>query len=130
MTITKNKINSFNNIIKMNDVEKLRSIYDYIFIKKDHFLYKIKIHDIKWIKSEGNYLDIHCIKSKHLIRYSLKEFINQLPSDIFIQVHRSYIVNIHFVDAFAHRMLKIGNIYIPIGQSFVRNIQNKLNILL
>ena len=114
----------------MNNIEKLKCLYDYIFIKKDYFLYKIKVYDIKWIKSEGNYLDIFCINSKYLIRYSLKEFLNQLPSDIFIQVHRSYIVNIHFVDAFGHRMLKIGNVYIPIGQSFVENIQNRLNILL
>lgn len=114
----------------MNYLDKLHSLKNYIFIKKDHLHYKIKLSEIKWIKSEGNYLNIFCINSKYLIRLSLKEFLNILPEDTFIQVHRSYIVNMHYVDAFGYRMLKIGNTYIPIGQSYVDNIQNKLNILL
>lgn len=114
----------------MNNIEKLKNLKNYIFIRKDHFFYKIKLSDIKWIKSEGNYLDIFCISSKYLVRLSLKEFLSNLPEDTFIQIHRSYIVNIHFVDAFGHRMIKIGNTYIPIGQSYVENIQNKLKILL
>ncbi len=101
-----------------------------IFIKKDHFMYKLKLYNIKWIKSDGNYLELYCNNSKHLIRATIKDFINKLPEEQFIQVHRSYIVNTEHVDALGYRVIKIGNSHIPIGNSYVENVQECFDIVL
>ena len=118
--------------VDRNHYKKINSfvLNDYIFIKKDHFMHKVKLTDIKWIKSEGNYLDLYCINSKHLIRATIRDFVERLPKDLFKQVHRSYIVNVDYIDALSHRVLKIGNTHIPIGNSFVGNVQESFDIIL
>lgn len=53
----------------------------------------VDIADIKWISSDGAYLDIHTTSQKHVVLDSLKNFIKTLP-DNFKRIHRSTIVNI------------------------------------
>lgn len=53
----------------------------------------VDIADIKWIGSDGAYLDIHTTEKKHVVLDSLKNIIKSLPSN-FRRIHRSTIVNI------------------------------------
>jgi len=46
-----------------------------------------------WIKSELNYLELHCQDNKHLVRSTLKEFVDKLPSDIFLQYTNHFAIN-------------------------------------
>ncbi len=114
-----------------NNYKKINSfiINDFIFVKKEHLMYKLKMIDIKWIKSEGNYLELYCSNSKHLIRATVRDFVEKLPKD-FIQVHRSYIVNTACIDALGHRVIKIGHTHIPIGNHYVENVQESFDIVL
>ena len=123
--------NYLSNQDSKNNYKKINSfiINDYIFIKKDHLMYKVKLNDIKWIKSDGNYLDLYCTNSKHLIRATVRDFVEKLPKD-FIQVHRSYIVNTDCIDALGHRVIKIGKTHIPIGNLYVENVQESFDIIL
>lgn len=52
--------------------------------------------DIKWIGSDGPYLDIHTTGKKHVVLDSLKNIIKQLPGN-FKRIHKSTIVNIERV---------------------------------
>ncbi len=52
----------------------------------------IQTQDIKWIGSEGDYLEIHTNGHKHVVLDSLKDMIQKLPGN-FSRIHRSTIVN-------------------------------------
>jgi two-component system response regulator LytT len=101
---------------------------DSIFIRKDYLLIKIRFDELKWIKSEGNYLELHCKDKKHLIRSSLKDFIHKLPETQFLQIHKSYSVNINFVDAINHKYIRIHESKIPIGRAFYEKVMKKLDV--
>lgn len=102
---------------------------DCIFIKKDYLLIKIKFSDLLWIKSDGNYLELFCSNGKkHLIRSTLKDFLNKLPSKIFLQIHKSYVVNINHVEAIEYSHMMIGNNTIPVGRLFIEKIKEVLHI--
>jgi len=65
---------------------------DAIFAKKDYRLFKINIPEIRRIKSDSNYIEIHCSGQKHLIISGLKEFMTKLPASLFLQVHKSFAI--------------------------------------
>lgn len=56
-----------------------------------HFL---PFNEIDFVKSAGDYVEIHCAGRVFLEHHSLKAFIDKLPDKDFARVHRSTIVNL------------------------------------
>ena len=56
--------------------------------KKEH---SIKLSQIQFIKSEGNYCSVQTVNGKQLMRGSLSGWLSK--SDQFVRVHKSYVVN-------------------------------------
>jgi DNA-binding LytR/AlgR family response regulator len=103
---------------------------DHIFIRKDYMLIKIKFEDLMWIKSELNYLELHCQDNKHLVRSTLKEFVDKLPSDIFLQVHKSFCINTGHITAIDHSHIWVKKNRIPIGRSYLEPVKKALRLKL
>ena len=60
----------------------------------------LKCQDIFCIKSENVYLQLVTAGEEFWIRRKKKEFLAELPQDMFVEVHRSYIVNMRHVTGF------------------------------
>ena len=74
-----------------------------VFAKVGDKLVRVNIDDILIVKAEGdNCISLVFEKKEILCRTTLKEFCNQLPSN-FIQVHRSWFINISHLDSFNER---------------------------
>ena len=58
---------------------------------------------------------------------SMKAMEDMLPSDRFIRVHRSYIVQKEKIRIIEHNRIVFGNTYIPIGDSYKQAFQDFLN---
>lgn len=99
-----------------------------IFVKKDHLLIKIRFDELKWIKAERNYVELHCDDKMHITRSTLKEFLDKLPQDQFIQVQRSYAVNVDHITAIEFSAVFLGKTEIPVGRSYFESIKNRLSI--
>ncbi|MBC7381687.1 MAG: response regulator transcription factor [Bacteroidia bacterium] len=66
-----------------------------ILLSFDSKLNFIKIRDINYIEAFGNYTKVYMNDNKLSITYnSIKNWDNRLPEDVFIQIHRSTIVNL------------------------------------
>ncbi|MEF8939284.1 MAG: LytTR family DNA-binding domain-containing protein [Salinivenus sp.] len=61
-------------------------------------IYFVDPDDVQWIESEGDYVALHDGEDAHLVRKTMKELEARLPEDRFLRVHRSYIVNIDYVE--------------------------------
>lgn len=102
---------------------------DCIFIKKDYLLIKVRFTELLWITSDGNYLELHCSGGKrHLIRSTLRDFLHRLPESLFLQVHKSFAVNINHIEAIEYNHLIIGADRIPVGRQYADTIRNILRI--
>ncbi|MCP9290150.1 LytR/AlgR family response regulator transcription factor [Gracilimonas sediminicola] len=73
-----------------------------ITIKNGRSNLVVDINDIKWISSDGAYLDIFTDNQKHVVLDSLKNIIEDLP-DQFKRIHKSTIVNIHRIEELQSR---------------------------
>ena len=104
-----------------------------IFIKKGSSLVKLKIKDIIYIEALENYVTLNTKNEKFTIHFTMKAIENQLPSETFIRVHRSFIVNISLIKTIKENSLDliVGNELrnIPIGNSFRDQLLNRLNIM-
>ena len=57
----------------------------------------VKVNDIMYVSASNVYLDVVTKDKTYLIRKKLKDLMKELPEDMFIQVHRSNIVNVNYV---------------------------------
>ncbi len=82
---------------------------------------KLNPNDIIFIKSDGVYVELHTVNGMVVQRKLLKEIIGQLP-DFFLRVHRSYLVNINFIEQRSSSHLILKGHEIPVSRSFRENL--------
>ncbi len=109
---------------KNNDI----IIKDAFFIKNNHLFHKVKFTDITYVKAEHVYVEIYTnSNNKHLSRGSLTEFSEKLPSNFF-RTHRSYIVNLDYLDAINYLNVIINGDEVPIGKNYRDELLKRVNI--
>ena len=97
-----------------------------IIVKERNKNVKVIIGDILFAKKDDHYLVLRLKDSKKVVRSNIKEFLELVNSEDFIQVHRSYIVNKNYVDEYNTREIFIGEEKIPISQSHIKEVIQKL----
>ncbi|MGI6339575.1 MAG: LytR/AlgR family response regulator transcription factor [Bacteroidales bacterium] len=106
---------------------------DEIFIKKGSSLVKLKLKDIIYVEALENYVTLHTKNDKYTIHFTMKAIETQLPSGVFIRVHRSFIINKSMIQAIKDNALDIsvGNTIrtIPVGKSFKDSLLNDINVM-
>ena len=90
---------------------------DYIFVKSGYKLVKIFIDDILYIEGMRDYQNIVTPTEKIIASHSINELEKLLPAGL-IRCHKSFIVSLAGITSIEHDRIKIGNKYIPIGDSY------------
>ncbi len=98
-----------------------------IFIKIDKKkLQKIYLDDIIVIESLKDYIRIKTKSNKFIIHKTLSSFTDELPSDKFIRIHRSYTVAIDKVEAVEGNSIEVQGIRYTIGRSYLNEVKGKI----
>lgn len=79
---------------------------------------KLYFNKIKYLESDRNYVQVHYDNKVHLIRNSLNDFWAKLPQEIFLKVHRSFIINKHLVKSIKNNLIEIEGDQIPLSRSY------------
>jgi two-component system, LytTR family, response regulator len=81
---------------------------------------EIKLENITYFESVGNYVKVHFLKNKSIIVYeTLKNLLDNTPDDMFIQTHKSYIINTCFIENVEkERIILRGDIAVPLGRKY------------
>ena len=99
---------------------------EHISIRADHKVSLIKVKDIIYIESSGEYVRLHLADGSRIMTlFRIKNIETTLPSDMFMRVHRSYIVNLKCVTGYARgRVFLNNNEYVPLGENYKEPFQN------
>ncbi len=112
---------------KSNDlVDATESQKGYILVKSEHKIHRIKLTDIRYIQSMREYVAYYLPTGRILSLNSLKSLEENLPSDKFIRIHKSYIVAIEKVGTLEGNMVHIGKEKLPIGASYRDAVLKKI----
>jgi len=114
---------AINSTATMNNTEKA---VDFINIKADYKIYKLKHDQILFIEGLKEYVTFYTLERKYIVLESLKIVETSLPDDKFLRVHKSYIVNSSIVQSLYGNMIEIGEHQIPIGKSYAESVKGKL----
>jgi DNA-binding LytR/AlgR family response regulator len=98
------------------------ALSDCIFIRSSDKMIKVAIKEILYIEAERNYCKIHCKEKEILIVSTLKELDEKLPSQFFLRIHRSFIVNISHIDEIATSHVVIAKKAIPITSELKKEL--------
>lgn len=90
---------------------------DYIFIKTDNKLVKILHDDILFIEAMQNYVTVYTRAKKYITYLTFKGIEESLPTESFLKVHKSYIIQVSKVDSIEGGCIVIGETAIPISRS-------------
>ncbi|MGN6438703.1 MAG: LytR/AlgR family response regulator transcription factor [Agriterribacter sp.] len=108
--------------------EKEKTKEQYLFVRADYTLVKINIADILYIEGYDDYLKIHLVNQKPVItRMTLKNMLEKLPSQQFIRVHRSYVVPLSRVESLRNKVITVGEVKLPLGNSYEENFLKYFN---
>lgn len=104
-----------------------------IFIKKGSSLVKLKLSDIVYIEALENYVTLNTHDDKFTIHFTMKAIESQLSSDVFIRVHRSFIINKSMIQAIKENSLDLNvgdNLKsIPVGKSYRDSLLDDINVM-
>ena len=69
-----------------------------LFARTRDAIVPIDVRTIRHIQASGDYVEVHGETGKHLLHMSLGELASRLDPELFLQVHRSHIVNLEAVE--------------------------------
>lgn len=97
-----------------------------IFLTSDKKYYQIKTKDILYLEAAGNYCKVCTTKEHHSTRKKISELIEDLPTDTFIQVHKSFAVAKKHITSIEGNRIHLGEHTVPVGQSYKMNVKELL----
>ncbi len=88
---------------------------------------RLAVKDILYVQAEHVYARIYCSNQQRILqRISLSSLLSQLPADQFLQVHRSYVVNLDSVDSWSVELLFVDGTKIPISRNRRKEVIQRL----
>ncbi len=124
-----NKVKNLIELTTNSQKESLSTTANHLFVKSEYKLIRIELDDIKYIESQHEYIKIYLINSNAVVtQISMKNIEEQLPSDRFMRVHRSFIVNLARVSVIErNRIVFDDKIYIPISEQYKEKFQEYID---
>ncbi len=107
--------------------------HNVLTIKSEDRWYPIPYSDVMYLESEGRKTRVQAQTGSGYHKLNLTELEFTLPDDSFIRVHRSYIVNVHFIQEIqpdSHStflLIMKDRTKIPVTQTYTSTFRKSLN---
>lgn len=100
-----------------------------IFVKSEYKLLKVEYDKIVYIEGLKDYVKIFTTdRPKPILSLmTLKSLEEKLPSNQFMRVHRSYIVNLFQIKVIERSRIVFGSTYIPVADGYKEKFQEYLD---
>ncbi len=118
-----------NEELKMiNSLPEFNAQDTFFYVKENKRAIKVYLKDIRYIEGLSEYVQIYTDKKKVVTKTSLVTLDEKLPDELFLRIHKSYIVSIPRIESFTASTVEITGKELPIGRSFKNSVLNALNL--
>ena len=110
-----------------NDVVLDRHIY----VKENGSLKKVELNSIQLVEAYDKYCFIYTEEGRIMIRSRFSDVMEKLPATLFLQVHRSYLVNVNAIESIkaGDNKILIAGKEIAVSKSFKNNLFSRLKTI-
>ena len=120
-------------MLKLRNVRK--SAAEGITIHGRNTAYSLAFREIIYINAFSRNIIIHTDGQQITVPLQMKEIVQRLPSDMFVQIHKSHIINLRYLNSLSHvssgryrvRLRDAQNTEIPVGRAFLMNLRKKIS---
>ena len=101
----------------------------HLFIKTENKIVRVSYENILLIEGYGDYIKVHTNNQGIILStLGIKLLESKLPQTNFIRVHRSYIVAIDKIDEIENKRIRIGQVRVPISETFAKKLNKRLGL--
>ena len=116
---------------EIRELKKIKQIKpnktnDHFFIKCDNQIEKVFYEELIYAEAMLNYVMLITNSKKMIVYVTIKSLEEQLPADMFMKVHKSFIVNLSKIRSIEGNILDIGNEKITISQNLREMVINEI----
>jgi two-component system response regulator LytT len=108
-----------------------QNIDQYIYVRADFRLNRIRLKDIYYIEAKKDYVTINTGDNVFTVHTTMRDIMHALPERHFIRIHRSYIVNMDRIFSIKYPDLLVENKMktLPIGGLYRKELFDRLNVI-
>lgn len=111
---------------RLDETAKLNTDSKPMFLKTKEGFIKIDLDSVLYVSAEADYVFYHTNEKRFIARQSMTKVLEVCGSN-FIQVHRSFIINLDKVISFTSDKIELGTERIPLSRGYRENFQNRIN---
>lgn len=100
-----------------------------IEIKHNLTTEKIPTARIKWIEAMGDYVKVITPEKKYLVLSTMKAFMNKLPENQFLRIHKSFIINLNKVVNYTAKTVNIEGSQLPVSRNRKKDFRQTISQL-
>jgi DNA-binding LytR/AlgR family response regulator len=87
---------------------------------------RIPHEDIIYIEKFRHNADMVTVKSKYTLRKTMAQLLGELDSNLFVQCHKSYIINIRHMESISKTYAFMSNgAEVPLSKNLVKEVNNR-----
>jgi DNA-binding LytR/AlgR family response regulator len=98
----------------------------HITVKVDSHWVDIRFEELLYAQSFGNYVKIFTPDKTWLASMTTNELESNLPAELFVRVHKSYIISTKNIENFDRDTVTLGSEKIPVGITYRRELAERL----
>ena len=111
-----------------DDTQQITNISkDFITVKDSARIYKVNYSDLLFVEGQREYVTFHTQKNRITALYTLKSLEEKLPGELFIRIHKSYIVSFCHIEMIERNQLTIAGKTLPIGNNYKADLLRRIN---
>lgn len=99
------------------------------YINIDRRLIKIEFNSVSVVEAKGDYIHIKTDVKNYIVHSTLKKIEDKLPKDLFLKVHRSFIINTKKIIDIEDNSVLISKDVIPVSRANRPELMKRLNLL-
>ncbi|GGE31217.1 MULTISPECIES: LytR/AlgR family response regulator transcription factor [Sphingobacterium] len=118
-------------VLKAKELLELKGILDNnptLFVKDGYQMIKVDLKEVLALQALGNYIRFIFQGREVLARMTIKEFLSEWADHTFLQVHRSYIININRINKIDRHTIWVEDMEIPIGGSYLEEVKERFRV--
>lgn len=104
---------------------------DALFVKENGLLEKIRLRDIRCVEAHDKLCRLVLAGRVVQVRMPLRELVQHLPPEQFVQIQRSYLINLDHIERLdpVRRLVQVGEQLLPVSETYHAELLRRLHTL-
>ncbi|WP_158728409.1 MULTISPECIES: LytTR family DNA-binding domain-containing protein [unclassified Flavobacterium] len=102
---------------------------NHFYVNIDRRLIKIDNFSVNVIEAKGDYIHIKTDTKNYIVHSTMKKIEDKLPKDLFLKIHRSFIINVTKIIDIEDNSVLIAKDVIPISRSNKTELLRRINVI-